>query len=96
VVPTVESILITPISAHALGVRPLIVPPEAEVTVDTSQSSETLLVTVDGQVGIELVPGENLVVRRASNPVHIVRLPGGSFFERMRMKLGWGGPPDTE
>jgi NAD+ kinase len=94
VVPTVESILITPISAHALGVRPLIVAPEAEVVVDTSPSPETLLVTVDGQVGTELVPGEKLVVRRARNPVHIVRLPDASFFERMRHKLGWGGPPE--
>ncbi len=96
VYPTVESILITPISAHALGVRPLIVAPDAEVEVDTSQSSESLLVTVDGQVGTELVPGEKLIVRRAANPVHIVRLPGSSFFERMRAKLGWGGPPDAD
>jgi NAD+ kinase len=96
VVPTVESIVLTPISAHALGVRPLVVAPDAEVVVDTSQSSESLLVTVDGQVGTQLVPGEKLVVRRAPNPVHIVRLPGASFFERMRMKLGWGGPPDAD
>ncbi len=96
VYPTVESILLTPISAHALGVRPLIVAPDAEVEVDTSPSSESLLVTVDGQVGTELVPGEKLVVRRAANPVHIVRLPGSSFFERMRVKLGWGGPPDAD
>lgn len=96
VVPTVESILLTPISAHALGIRPLVVAPDAEVVVDTAQSSESLLVTVDGQVGTELVPGEKLAVRRATNPVHIVRLPGTSFFERMRAKLGWGGPPDTD
>ncbi|HEX5577857.1 MAG TPA: NAD(+)/NADH kinase [Gemmatimonadaceae bacterium] len=96
VVPTVESILLTPISAHALGIRPLVVAPDAEVVVDTSPSSETLLVTVDGQVGTELVPGERLVVRRAPRPVLIVRLPGSSFFERMRAKLGWGGPPEIE
>ena len=94
VVPTVESILLTPISAHALGVRPLIVPPDAAVSIDTSQSSEALMVTVDGQVGTELVPGEMLVVRRAKDPVHIIRLPGTSFFDRMRAKLGWGGPPE--
>ncbi len=94
VVPTVESILLTPISAHALGVRPMIVPPGAEVAIDTSQSSEMLMVTVDGQVGTELVPGEMLVVKRADNPVHIIRLPGTSFFERLRAKLGWGGPPE--
>ena len=96
VVPTVESIILTPVSAHALGIRPLIVAPDAEVVIDTAQSSESLLVTVDGQVGTELVPGEKLVVTRAPNPVHIVRLPGGSFFERMRAKLGWGGPPDVD
>ncbi|HKY97229.1 MAG TPA: NAD(+)/NADH kinase [Gemmatimonadaceae bacterium] len=96
VVPTVESILITPISAHSLGVRPLVVSPDAEVVVDTTQSSETLMVTVDGQVGTELVPGEKLIVRRAENPVRIIRLPGNSFFERMRAKLGWGGPPEDE
>ena len=94
VVPIVESILLTPISAHALGVRPLVVPADAEVAIDTSQSSEALMVTVDGQVGTELVPGEMLVVRRAANPVHIIRLPGTSFFDRMRAKLGWGGPPE--
>ena len=96
VVPTVESILITPISAHTLGVRPLLVSPDAEVTVDTTQSSETLMVTVDGQVGTELIPGEKLVVRRADSPVLIIRLPGTSFFERMRAKLGWGGPAAGE
>lgn len=96
VVPTVESILLTPVSAHALGVRPLVVSPDSEITIDTTQSSETLMVTVDGQVGTELVPGEKLVVRRAEKPVLIVRLPGSNFFERMRAKLGWGGPPEDE
>jgi NAD+ kinase len=96
VVPTVESIIITPVSAHALGVRPLVVSPDAEVVVHTNQSSEALMVTVDGQVGTELVPGETLVVRRAENPVLIIRQPGNSFFERMRVKLGWGGLPEGE
>ncbi len=96
VVPTVESIVITPISAHALGVRPLVVSRDSEVVVHTNQSSEALMVTVDGQVGTELVPGETLVVRRSPNPVLIIRLPGNSFFERMRVKLGWGGLPEAD
>jgi NAD+ kinase len=54
------------------------------------------MVTVDGQVGTELIPGEKLVVRRADSPVLIIRLPGTSFFERMRAKLGWGGPAAGE
>lgn len=91
VVPTVESILLTPISAHMLAVRPLVLPPDAEITVETIQNPEELIVTVDGQVGTTLGSGDKLVVRRAPNAVRIVRFPGTSFFERLRAKLGWGG-----
>ncbi len=96
VVPTVESIVITPISAHMLAVRPLVIAPDAEVVVETIQNPEELIVTVDGQVGTNLRSGEKLVVRRAPNPVRIVRFPGTSFFERMRVKLGWGGVPERD
>lgn len=96
VVPTVESIILTPISAHTLAVRPLVIPPDAEIAIETDESSEELLVTVDGQVGTHLVAGEKLIVRRAEHPVIIVRLPGASFFDRMRVKLGWGGLPERD
>jgi NAD+ kinase len=96
VVPTVESMILTPISAHTLGVRPLVLPPAAVVGIDTSVSSAEMMVTIDGQVGTQLVPGEKLVVRKADNPVRIVRLPGTSFFERMRAKLGWGDLPGRD
>jgi NAD+ kinase len=96
VVPTVESIIITPVSPHTLGIRPLVIPPDGEVTVEANESPTELLVTVDGQVGTKFVKGEKLKVRRADNPVRIVRFPGTTFFERMRAKLGWGGVPDGE
>ena len=96
VVPTVESIIITPISPHTLGIRPLVIPPDGEVTVEANESPTELLVTVDGQVGTKFVKGEKLKVRRADNPVRIVRFPGTTFFERMKVKLGWGGGPDGE
>jgi NAD+ kinase len=95
VVPTVESSILSPISAHMLAVRPLVIPADAEVIVATLDNPEELIVTVDGQVGTDLARGEKLVVRRAPNPVLIVRLPETSFFERMRKKLGWGGVPDA-
>lgn len=93
VVPTVESIIITPVSAHTLAIRSLVISADAEVTVEANESPTELLVTVDGQVGTSFVKGEQLKVRRADNPVRIVRFPGATFFERMRVKLGWGGLP---
>jgi NAD+ kinase len=96
VVPTLESIIVTPISAHMLAVRPLVIPPDNEITVETVQNPEELLVTVDGQVGTNIGSGEKLIVCRAPNPVRIVRFPQTTFFERMRMKLGWGGLPESD
>ena len=91
VVPTLETILVTPISAHALAIRPLVVAANAEVTVLADDAVEELWVTIDGQGGATFVPGERLVVRRAAHHVVIVRFSGQSFFSTMRRKLGWGG-----
>ena len=90
VVPTVESIMITPVSPHTLAMRPLVVPPEAEVSLRAEDGPEGLLVTVDGQVGTTFKAGETLIVRRADTPVRIVRFPSASFFERLRHKLEIG------
>jgi len=90
----VESIIITPVSPHTLAIRSLVISADGEVTSEANESPAELLVTVDGQVGTSFVKGEKLIVRRADNPVRIVRFPGATFFERMRLKLGWGGLPD--
>jgi NAD+ kinase len=91
VFPTLETILVTPVSAHALALRPLVLPPTAEITVQVEDGPDELLVTVDGQVGATFAAGETLVVRRSAHPVPIVRFPESSFFATMREKLQWGG-----
>ncbi len=96
VVPTVESILLTPISPHTLAMRPVVLPPSVEVLVQAADGPEELLVTVDGQVGTIFAAGESLSIRRADRPVLIARFPGASFFARMRHKLGWGGLADRD
>jgi NAD+ kinase len=96
VVPTLESIVLTPISPHTLAIRSLLIPADAEVTVEANESPTELLVTVDGQVGTSFVKGEKLKIRKADSPVRIVRFPGATFFERMRVKLGWGGLPEVD
>lgn len=96
VVPTVESIILTPVSPHTLAIRPLVLPPSAEISVQADDAPEELLVTVDGQVGTTFAGGETLNVRRAEHPVHIIRFAGTSFFSRLRRKLGWGGLPERD
>jgi NAD+ kinase len=94
VVPGHVSIVISPISAHALSIRPVVVPPDATIVVHADDDGTERLVTVDGQVGATLGTSETLMVRRAARSVVVVRFPEMTFFTRMRKKLGWGLPPD--
>lgn len=91
VYPTLETILVTPVSPHTLAMRPLVLPPTAEVIVRVDDGPDEVLVTVDGQVGATFLSGETLVVRRSAQPVLVVRFPESSFFATMREKLHWGG-----
>ena len=96
VYPTLETIVVTPISAHTLAIRPVILPASTVVTVQAEDSPEELLVTIDGQVGANFGGGETLTVRRGSGSVVVVRFPGASFFATLRQKLGWGGLVDRD
>lgn len=89
--PTLDTILVTPVSAHTLAIRPMLLPATAEVTLQANDGPEELLVTIDGQVGTTFAAGETLSVRRAKGDVLIIRFPGTSFFTTLRQKLGWGG-----
>lgn len=91
VYPTLDTILVTPVSPHTLAIRPMILPATAEVTLQAEDGPEELLVTIDGQVGTTFAAGETLSVRRAQGDVLIIRFPGTSFFTTLRQKLGWGG-----
>ena len=91
IVPTVESILLTAISAHTLAIRPLVLPPTARLSVRVDDAEHEVLVTVDGQEGTTFAAGETLVVTRAARPVLVARLRDATYFARLRHKLGWGG-----
>ncbi|HMA24138.1 MAG TPA: NAD(+)/NADH kinase [Gemmatimonadaceae bacterium] len=91
VFPTLETIVVTPVSAHTLAIRAVILPSSVEVSLQADGAPGELMVTVDGQVGTIFGPGETLCARRATNGVLIIRFPGTSFFTTLRQKLGWGG-----
>ena len=90
-VPGVESLVVTPICAHTLAVRPLVVPARFTISIEPVPPwADDLLVSFDGQVGTTLSGGDRVVVRRAPTSVHLIRLGPEGFLTRMRKKLQWG------
>jgi NAD+ kinase len=90
VAPSVDCIVATPISPHTLAVRPLVLSAAEQVTVEVLSPSEELILTIDGQEGARMLPGDRLVVSRAPLPLRLVRFPGQTFFSTLRRKLRWG------
>lgn len=88
--PRLDAIVITPICPHTLAVRPLVLRASARIIIEVVSSPEDLILTIDGQVGSTIKPGDRVLVRKSDRPVRLIRLPGQSFFSLLRRKLKWG------
>jgi len=92
--PDERLLLITPICAHTLFARPLVVGDDEEVCVEVTLSAvenTQVMLTVDGQVGIPLQDGDIVMFRRAKHSARFVRFGEQAFYARLRQKLKWGG-----
>ena len=80
---------ISPIAAHSLGMRPLVVSDSHTVSVTARARSETVLVALDGRA--VAVPRDTaVVIRNADFSVRLAHLPGRGFPAPLREKLAWG------
>jgi len=88
--PSVESILITPICPHTLSDRPLVIRDTSSVEIKLSGSAESVFLTLDGQRGIHLEPGDRVRITRAKELLRLIHPPKKSYFDILRNKLKWG------
>ena len=84
--PDSRGLLITPISAHTLTLRPVIVPDTVELHLrvgdDCFLGCDSSRTTLAG--------GSELTLRRAPFTIRLVRLGSQNFFTAIREKLMWG------
>ncbi len=91
--PELNALVVTPICPHTLSNRPLVLPPEVEITLTTTQFSEPPALTVDGQMNRELRKTDRVRIRRCETPLKLIRTGRMTFFETLCNKLDWRGQP---
>ena len=97
VVPGVEAMIVTPVCAHTLAVRTLVIPADSVVCIEpVSPSADDLLISYDGQLGTTLALGDRVYVRRCPSSALLIRLGEEGYFTRMRQKLNWGDLMERE
>jgi NAD+ kinase len=96
--PSVDALLMVPLSAHALFARPLVISPNSLVAVEVLQRSAGAgVLWCDGRRSTELPVGARVEVRKSDKPVRLARLSQGPFTDRLVRKFslpveGWRGP----
>jgi NAD+ kinase len=90
VYPTLPVSLVTPLCAHSLTNRPLVLPLEYDLSVAIPEHKGDIYLTVDGQLTVDLTSGDVVVVKRSDHLVKFVRSPRKHYFQILRDKLNWG------
>ena len=92
--PEVEALVLLPISAHALFVRPMVISPKSEIVVEI-QSDEALL-SADALRKFPLVSGDQVRIIRDASKILISHIVATTFTDRIVAKFklpveGWRG-----
>jgi NAD+ kinase len=90
--PNINALVVTPICAHSLHSRPMVVAPEYRLTIKVNAQHDDIVLTMDGQEVFRLLPNDQVQVERASTVSRLVKFPPRSFYEVLRRKFSGRSP----
>ncbi len=87
--PDTDAFVVTPISPHTLGVRPVVVNGDREIKLTVHSAHGAINLTIDGQENLCLRQNDTVTLRRSALKVRLYYLGDENFFYTLREKLGW-------
>ena len=91
VVPTMKTMVVTPICPHSLTLRPIVIPDDQTLNISfPSDHDDGIALAVDGQICEELGSGSKVEIQAADYTINMIGFPGSNYFRTLRKKMGWG------
>lgn len=89
IAPTSHTVVITPVAAHSLNVRPIVLDDNITIKLAVRSRNHNFLTSIDGrsQSCSELT---TLKIRKAPYSIFVVKKNNTQFFDTLRNKLMWG------
>lgn len=91
VYPGLPVAIVTPLCAHTLTLRPMVVPDSCFIDITLETPDEEVFITLDGQEGERLAYRDTVRATRSQTSIDLVRTTGRTFYDSLRGKLRWGG-----
>jgi len=89
--PHIPCMIIVPICAHTLYTRPVLAGENDVITLTPKGNHRDLLLTQDGQLGYEILPGDSIRISlNGEKAVSVIALPTRNYFDLLQEKLQWG------
>lgn len=91
--PELDAMVITPLAAHTLAFRPILVRGSTTLQIETLRTNAGTALVRDGKVVAPLDDGSIVEVRQHAEKATFVSNPDTSYWRILQEKLRWGAPP---
>lgn len=88
--PNLQCILVTPVAPHTLSHRPIVLPTKKVIHVNFEGRTETISMTVDGQIHFSIKPTDEVSIQTATRTAKFIRMKESHYFKTLRNKMSWG------
>lgn len=89
--PDVNAITLTPICAHSLTHRPLVIPDNSCVTIKALKADESIKLTLDGQHGVVLNSNDVIkITKKKTKIVRLIKNTDRTYFRTLKEKFTYG------
>ncbi|HPS56522.1 MAG TPA: NAD(+)/NADH kinase [Spirochaetota bacterium] len=82
--------IVNPVCPHSLSIRPVVLPVTSVTTAKTLTDRTNLLLTIDGQVAIELNGSDEINFMKSDKKMKLILHPEKNYYAILREKLNWG------
>lgn len=87
--PTLDVCVLSPVAAHSLSMRPMVVDARSRISIVTSGRSRHVRLALDGRSAV-IDNGTEIILSQAPFKVLVLQLSERSFADTLRHKLHWG------
>jgi len=88
--PNMDAISLVPMFPHTLSSRPIVIDGNSDISLRIpNYLSGNVQVSCDGQISLEVLPGDEIKISKCKNKLRLIHPKGYSYYEVLRSKLSW-------
>ncbi len=88
--PCCEVLLLTPVCAHTLSARPIIIPAHRRIQLTADAGGDAMALQIDGWTTWQITSEDVVTVERAVERANVISFDPDEFYTKLQTRLLWG------